>query len=112
MLRIIDLIYLIHSLGRKSLGRVKVGYLELTNENEINEFIVLIKRKFKDLSKILIPNDLEATASGKTIVPLYKNSEVVMKIEGYEALITEFIRAFSEEQKRYTANPKSELHTA
>lgn len=89
-----------------------MGYLELTNENEIKEVIVLIKRKFRDLSKILIPNDLEATASGKTIVPLYKNLEVVMKIEGYEALISEFIKAFSEEQKGYTANHKSEIHTA
>lgn len=87
-------------------------YLELTNEMQIKEIINLVKSKYKDLSKILIPNDLEATASGKTIVPLYKNLEVVMKIEGYEALISDFMRAFSEEQKGYKTNTKGELSSA
>jgi hypothetical protein len=86
----------------KTPGRTEpMRYVELSSTDQIKDLIEKLKVNYRDLSKILIPNEHETTVKGNKVISIFWNFELVMKIEGEESVINQFLKSLEEEKKEY-----------
>lgn len=76
-------------------------YSDLKDSREIGGIINTVKREFKNLAQLTLPDSYESTMGQMKILTIYHNLKVVMKIEGYEDLLNVFKEVLEEEKEKY-----------
>lgn len=76
-------------------------YSDLKNSTDIGGIITTLKREFKNLAQLTLPDSYESTMGQMKILTVYHNLKVVMKIEGYEDLLDLFKEVLEEEKQNY-----------
>jgi len=78
-------------------------YAVLQSKLEIKQLIDEMKRDYRNLSKILVPESVESTIKGSRILTIYRNLDPVMKIEAdNDELLGVFIRELDSAKKAYS----------
>lgn len=76
-------------------------YIELMGDAEIKTEIERIKREYKNLSKIFIPDNKDETIRGSKVLTLFKNLDPIIKIEADDELLNKFIAYIEDEKLKY-----------
>ncbi|MDZ7794455.1 MAG: hypothetical protein U5P10_12425 [Spirochaetia bacterium] len=76
-------------------------YIELVSNAEIKAEIERIKREYRDLSKIFIPQQKDETIRGAKIITLFRNLDPILKVEADNDLLNKFIEQMENEKLSY-----------
>ncbi len=79
-------------------------YSELKSSHDIKNIVNTIKKEFRNLSQLTFPASYETTMSQKMVLPIFRNLQVVMKVEGPKDLLDVLKEVLEEEKSKFYSN--------
>ena len=76
-------------------------YCDLKNTDDVSTIISTVKREFRNLAQLTLPDSYELTMGQMKVLTIYRNLQPVMKIEGYEDLLDLLKEVLEEEKQDY-----------
>ncbi len=76
-------------------------FSDLKNSNDVSSTINTVKREFRNLPQLTLPETYESTMGSMKVLTIYHNLKPVMKVEGYEDLLDLFKEVLEEEKEKY-----------
>lgn len=76
-------------------------YGDLKNSNDISGILSTLKREFKNLAQLTLPDSYESTMGQMKVMTIYHNLKVAMKIEGHEDLLDVLKEVLEDEKEKY-----------